>query len=65
MFSKILQPQLFFVASQSLAGAYEKEGERKRVLDEIVGHKPLAIVVAGASQIYTRASGSVSGKPTE
>ncbi|HYK91217.1 MAG TPA: winged helix-turn-helix domain-containing protein [Acidobacteriota bacterium] len=62
-FSTSLQPQLFFVASQSLARAYERREEWKEAAtayEDILAHKVLTVSIPGASEMYVQALGSVS-----
>jgi DNA-binding winged helix-turn-helix (wHTH) protein/tetratricopeptide (TPR) repeat protein len=63
VFSTTLQPQLFFVANESLASAFGRKGDWKhaaQALEDILAHKVLTVRVPGASQIWLRALGSIS-----
>lgn len=56
-----LQPQLFFLANQSLAAAFAKRGQWKNAgqcLEQILAHDILTVQVPGASQMWLRALAS-------
>ncbi|MFI5175066.1 MAG: hypothetical protein ACHQKY_09425, partial [Terriglobia bacterium] len=60
-FTTNLQPQLFFVANQSLAKACEKKGEWReagKAYESILAQKVQTIGVPGAAQIWVQALNS-------
>ncbi|MGB7624144.1 MAG: winged helix-turn-helix domain-containing protein [Terriglobia bacterium] len=62
-FTTNLQPQLFFVANQSLAKAFEKRGEWRdagKAYEAILAQKVQTIGVPGAAQIWVQALNSAS-----